>query len=89
MIYLGIILQLKNHSLLKVDLFPLIKNVLIVACMCLLCFCRISDRGGGIPHTDFEKIFDYHFTTSGQNEETNRGMFGDIVENRSAGPMHG
>ncbi|XP_074642435.1 branched-chain alpha-ketoacid dehydrogenase kinase-like isoform X2 [Tubulanus polymorphus] len=52
---------------------------------------KISDRGGGIPHNIVQRVFEYHFTTSGQTDNQNHdgGLFGEIMENRSAGPMHG
>ena len=53
---------------------------------------RISDRGGGIPHKQMNKVFDYGFTTSGKEKEDsrmNRGLFGVVIENRAAGTMHG
>ena len=31
------------------------------------CIFRIRDRGGGIPHSLTNKIFDYHFTTAGDD----------------------
>lgn len=52
---------------------------------------RISDRGGGIPHSHMNKIWDYGFTTSGQEEDerVSRGLLGHVMENRSTGTMHG
>ncbi|CAD5121075.1 DgyrCDS9613 [Dimorphilus gyrociliatus] len=52
---------------------------------------RISDRGGGIRHDHLEKIWDYGFTTSGQTEDdrVSRGLFGQFIESRAAGAMHG
>ena len=55
---------------------------------------RISDRGGGIDHDIYEHIWDYGFTTSGNTNGqeqpiTNGGMFGEIMEFRAAGAMHG
>lgn len=52
---------------------------------------RITDRGGGIPHDDLTRIWDYGFTTGGADEESklDRGLFGQFMENRSAGAMHG
>ncbi|XP_014673202.1 PREDICTED: 3-methyl-2-oxobutanoate dehydrogenase [lipoamide] kinase, mitochondrial-like isoform X2 [Priapulus caudatus] len=56
---------------------------------------RVSDRGGGIPHQFVERIFDYHFTTAGVQEENddNYDVFGAMVEmsnpSPGSGPMHG
>ncbi|XP_064651709.1 branched-chain alpha-ketoacid dehydrogenase kinase-like [Lineus longissimus] len=52
---------------------------------------RISDRGNGIPHDIVNKVWEYHFTTAGQNEDSrvNRGLFGEIVEDRHTSQMHG
>jgi len=54
---------------------------------------RISDRGFGIRHDLMRKVWDYGFTTSGGNgdedERVSRGLFGQIMETRSAGAMHG
>ncbi|CAH1801471.1 unnamed protein product [Owenia fusiformis] len=52
---------------------------------------RISDRGNGIPHNIVRKVWDYHFTTAGQsdNHQVDGGLFGNIMENRAAGAMHG
>jgi [3-methyl-2-oxobutanoate dehydrogenase (acetyl-transferring)] kinase len=52
---------------------------------------RISDRGGGIKHSKLKKVWDYGYTTSGENEDArlDRGMFGHFMEDRAAGAMHG
>jgi len=52
---------------------------------------RITDRGGGIAHDDMDRIWEYGYTTGGADEETklDRGIFGQFMENRSAGAMHG
>ncbi|XP_077995486.1 branched-chain alpha-ketoacid dehydrogenase kinase-like [Glandiceps talaboti] len=56
---------------------------------------RISDRGGGIPHQNVGKVFQYHFTTSGSctDERVTRGLFGEIMnadqQGPGGGPMHG
>ena len=52
---------------------------------------RISDRGGGIPHENMPKIFHYGYTTGDGAEahDDNRGLFGQFVESRAAGTMHG
>ena len=60
--------------------------------VCFVLFCRISDRGGGMPHNQMSQVFDYGFTTSGREKEdsrVNRGLFGVVIENRAAGTMHG
>ena len=60
--------------------------------MLLLYFiARISDRGGGISHGQVKKIFEYGYTTSGQNvdERLDHGIFGELMQNRAEGPMHG
>lgn len=52
---------------------------------------RLSDRGGGIRHHQMARIWEYGFTTSGEKHDPalDRGMFGELVEDRSAGAMHG
>ena len=52
---------------------------------------RISDRGGGIKHHDMKRMWDYGFTTSGENqdERLDRGLLSEFIEDRSAGAMHG
>ena len=52
----------------------------------------ISDRGMGIRHDLLKKVYDYGFTTSGngdEDERVGRGLFGQIIETRAAGAMHG
>ncbi|XP_071850276.1 branched-chain alpha-ketoacid dehydrogenase kinase-like [Apostichopus japonicus] len=54
---------------------------------------RVSDRGGGIPHNTFPKVFQYHFTTA--EDSTDRrltgGTFGAFTSNTgpTAGPLCG
>ncbi|ELT93703.1 hypothetical protein CAPTEDRAFT_160347 [Capitella teleta] len=53
---------------------------------------RISDRGGGIRHDLLNRVWQYGFTGPQQHtqvEETNRGIFSEIMENRSAGALYG
>ena len=52
---------------------------------------RISDRGGGIKHSMANKVWDYHFTTSGESEESriDGGILGVLTENRAVSAMHG
>ncbi|XP_033853162.1 3-methyl-2-oxobutanoate dehydrogenase [lipoamide] kinase, mitochondrial-like isoform X2 [Acipenser ruthenus] len=55
---------------------------------------RISDRGGGVPHSILEKVMDYHFTTAESSSQDPRmtSMFGnmvDMVNSGQSGPMHG
>ena len=56
--------------------------------------CRISDRGGGIPHDKMSKVMLYNFSTA--EESINQAMQGDIfggfmeeVNRSTSGPMHG
>ena len=55
---------------------------------------RISDRGGGIPHHLMDKVLDYNFTTShDENPDSKEALFGTMMEscnpNPAGGPMHG
>lgn len=55
---------------------------------------RISDRGGGIPHSHLNQVMDYHFTTAESSNQDPRmnTMFGnmvDMVNSGQSGPMHG
>lgn len=61
---------------------------------------KISDRGGGIRHDIFDKVWEYGFTSSGYTDVTNNtyvdfdqrsngGIFDVIMENRASGKMHG
>lgn len=63
---------------------------------------RIRDRGGGIPHSLIEKIFDYHFTTAAESEnDPNKkedpfdpgssvvGMICEASSSRGLAVMHG
>ena len=58
-------------------------------------FCRISDRGGGIPHDLVDKVTNYNYTTAEDSTDKlmqNNGIFGnmmDAVNRSSSGPMHG
>jgi len=63
-------------------------------------FPRISDRGGGIRHDVTEKIWEYGFTSAGyqggqkpaRSDSGTRipdGLFDELMNNRSAGKMHG
>ncbi|XP_033123251.1 3-methyl-2-oxobutanoate dehydrogenase [lipoamide] kinase, mitochondrial-like [Anneissia japonica] len=56
---------------------------------------RISDKGGGCPHSIVNRVFQYHFTTVGQNTDSRvtGGIFGEVMNadnfGPAAGPMHG
>uniref|UniRef100_A0A8C2VTC7 Protein-serine/threonine kinase n=1 Tax=Chinchilla lanigera TaxID=34839 RepID=A0A8C2VTC7_CHILA len=54
---------------------------------------RISDRGGGIAHTNLERVMDYHFTTAEASTQDPRisPLFGhlDMHSGSHSGPMHG
>ncbi|XP_018430909.1 PREDICTED: 3-methyl-2-oxobutanoate dehydrogenase [lipoamide] kinase, mitochondrial [Nanorana parkeri] len=55
---------------------------------------RISDRGGGIPRDQLEKVMDYHFTTAESTTQDSRvtpalGNMVDMVNSGQSGPMHG
>jgi len=61
---------------------------------------RISDRGGGIRHDIAEKIWEYGFTSPGyqgrqkpartiDDARIPDGLFDELMDNRSAGKMHG
>jgi len=53
---------------------------------------RVSDEGGGIPHADMKKIWDYGFTSAEKDlsdDRINRGIFGEFMENRHQKDMHG
>ncbi|XP_043942299.1 3-methyl-2-oxobutanoate dehydrogenase [lipoamide] kinase, mitochondrial-like isoform X1 [Protopterus annectens] len=54
---------------------------------------RISDRGGGIPHSHLNQVMDYHFTTAeSSNQDRMSTLFGnmvDMVNSGQSGPMHG
>jgi len=56
---------------------------------------RVSDRGGGIPHDQVEKVLQYNYTTAEKSTDKmveDSGIFGSMMEavNRtSSGPMHG
>jgi [3-methyl-2-oxobutanoate dehydrogenase (acetyl-transferring)] kinase len=57
--------------------------------------CRISDRGGGIPHDRVESVMRYNFTTAEESTEAladSGGPFANLMDsgNRTtSGPMHG
>jgi len=56
---------------------------------------KISDRGGGIPHDQVDKVIDYNYTTAEDSTDKlmeNNGIFGnmmDTVNRTTSGPMHG
>ncbi|KAL4224330.1 hypothetical protein ACF0H5_017785 [Mactra antiquata] len=57
---------------------------------------RISDRGGGVPHSIVKKVWDYNFSTAGTipDSRIDRGLLGDFVDPRDSGGatptrMHG
>ncbi|XP_072909859.1 branched-chain alpha-ketoacid dehydrogenase kinase isoform X4 [Hemitrygon akajei] len=53
---------------------------------------RISDRGGGIPHDNINKVMNYHFTTAEENSQDSRmnTFYGHVVNSGPhSGPMHG
>ncbi|XP_061103582.1 3-methyl-2-oxobutanoate dehydrogenase [lipoamide] kinase, mitochondrial isoform X1 [Conger conger] len=53
---------------------------------------RISDRGGGIPHSILAKVMDYHFSTAEQSAQDPRmsNLFDSITNSGpQSGPMHG
>ncbi|XP_050411184.1 3-methyl-2-oxobutanoate dehydrogenase [lipoamide] kinase, mitochondrial [Patella vulgata] len=52
---------------------------------------RISDRGGGIPHSYVNKVWDYNFTTSGSlsDDRIDGGLFGQVMNASNSGPMPG
>ncbi|XP_021093163.1 3-methyl-2-oxobutanoate dehydrogenase [lipoamide] kinase, mitochondrial isoform X3 [Heterocephalus glaber] len=54
---------------------------------------RISDRGGGIAHTNLDRVMDYHFTTAEASTQDPRisPLFGhlDMHSGSQSGPMHG
>lgn len=43
-----------------------------------LCLIRIRDRGGGMPASLLEKIYDYHFSSNDQSAETSMLSFTDF-----------
>lgn len=63
--------------------------------------CRVSDRGGGIPHSIVERVHNYNYSSSGGENNNNNtgaqqqvGLFDEITNpcNRSGenpGTMHG
>ena len=56
--------------------------------------CRVSDRGGGIPHKLSGKVFEYNFTTSGMVPlEKEVDIFHGFMDNPQSSPtpgkMHG
>ncbi|RXN22591.1 3-methyl-2-oxobutanoate dehydrogenase [lipoamide] mitochondrial [Labeo rohita] len=53
---------------------------------------RISDRGGGIPHSILDQVMDYHFSTAEQSTQDPRmsNLFNTITNSGpQSGPMHG
>uniref|UniRef100_A0A8C1U350 Protein-serine/threonine kinase n=1 Tax=Cyprinus carpio TaxID=7962 RepID=A0A8C1U350_CYPCA len=53
---------------------------------------RISDRGGGIPHSILDRVMDYHFSTAEQSTQDPRmsNLFDNITNSGpQSGPMHG
>ncbi|XP_036435775.1 3-methyl-2-oxobutanoate dehydrogenase [lipoamide] kinase, mitochondrial [Colossoma macropomum] len=53
---------------------------------------RISDRGGGIPHSIMDKVMDYHFSTAEQSTQDPRmsNLFNTMTNSGpQSGPMHG
>ncbi|XP_059828997.1 3-methyl-2-oxobutanoate dehydrogenase [lipoamide] kinase, mitochondrial isoform X4 [Hypanus sabinus] len=53
---------------------------------------RISDRGGGIPHDNINKVMNYHFTTAEEDSQDSRmnTFYGHVVNSGPhSGPMHG
>ena len=57
-------------------------------------FHRISDRGGGIPHSKVDKVMQYNFTTAGDSDDATMdhnvmGNMLQIVNQSQSGPMHG
>lgn len=53
---------------------------------------RISDRGGGIPHTIVEKVMDYHYSTAEESAQDPRmgNLFNNITNSgNQSSPMHG
>ncbi|KAK1882228.1 [3-methyl-2-oxobutanoate dehydrogenase [lipoamide]] kinase mitochondrial [Dissostichus eleginoides] len=52
---------------------------------------RISDRGGGIPHSIIDKVMDYHFSTAEESaQELSNNLFNNITNSgNQSSPMHG
>ena len=56
---------------------------------------KISDRGGGIPHEQVDKVTNYNFTTAEDSTDKlmeSNSIFGnmmDTVNRTTSGPMHG
>jgi len=56
---------------------------------------KISDRGGGIPHEQVDKVINYNFTTAEDSTDKlmeSNSIFGnmmDTVNRTTSGPMHG
>jgi [3-methyl-2-oxobutanoate dehydrogenase (acetyl-transferring)] kinase len=56
--------------------------------------CRVSDRGGGIPHDRVSQVMMYNFSTAEESTESimDGDIFGNMMENcnrTTTGPMHG
>lgn len=66
-----------------------------IHCYCFLL--RISDRGGGIPHSVLPKVMHYNFTTAEESTEQRLTVdpLGNIIDASNPGtgstmsPMHG
>lgn len=56
---------------------------------------RVTDRGGGIPHDQVEKVVRYNYTTAEDSTDKlvqDTGIFGSMMEavnSHRSGPMHG
>ncbi|XP_038832199.1 3-methyl-2-oxobutanoate dehydrogenase [lipoamide] kinase, mitochondrial-like isoform X2 [Salvelinus namaycush] len=53
---------------------------------------RISDRGGGIPHSILDKVTDYHYSTAEESNQDPRmnNLFNTLTNSGpQSGPMHG
>lgn len=52
---------------------------------------RISDRGGGIRHDILKRVWEYGFTSAGNNDEgaVNEGFFDALIEGPTAAAMFG
>ena len=56
--------------------------------------CRVSDRGGGIPHHIVDKVVQYNFTTASDSDDATMdnnvmGNMMQLVNQKTSGPMHG
>lgn len=56
---------------------------------------RISDRGGGIPHDNINKVWDYHYTTSTSpgrelpENDNGENLFSTMMSPPTQGPAAG